>query len=270
MNEHLSSISCNALVDGELLAHELTVVQAHLDECPACKSRALEHALLKNATAKVAQRYTVSPQMEERMRLLISQQTSAADSKRDALLAKSFPSLLPFAGWAVAAALLLSAVGFAYFQRTQQRAASVTLQTASLVTEVADQHIATLAAGLPPQVLSSDRHTVKPWFQGKIPFSFNLPETLPQDTRLDGADLTYLHSRPTAQLLYSIGRHRVSVFLQEKVSQAPPLATTTERAGYHVMSFSAGELEGVAVSDVDPARLAELVALLKQAQTGAR
>ena len=90
------------------------------------------------------------------------------------------------------------------------------VEHAALMTEVSDQHIATLAANLPPQVLSSDRHTVKPWFQGKIPFSFNLPEGLPADTKLEGANLVYLHNRPVAQLLYDIGRHRVSVFVQQR------------------------------------------------------
>lgn len=80
-----------------------------------------------------------------------------------------------------------------------------------IVTEVCDQHVSMLAADGAPQVISSDRHTVKPWFQGKLPFSFNLPENLPTDTRLEWANLTYLYSEPAALLLYSVGKHRVSV-----------------------------------------------------------
>jgi anti-sigma factor RsiW len=81
-------------------------------------------------------------------------------------------------------------------------------------------------------VLSSDRHTVKPWFQGKLPFSFNLPEGLPSDTTLDGANLTYLHNRPVAQLLYSIGRHRVSVFVQQSTGGAIPTGLSAEHADF--------------------------------------
>jgi anti-sigma factor RsiW len=135
------------------------------------------------------------------------------------------------------------------------------------VTEVFDQHMATLAGSLPPQVVSTDRHTVKPWFQGKLPFSFNLPESLPRDTTLEGANLSYLHNQPVAQLLYSIGKHRVSVFLQERSGAASADEAQTEHSGFHVMDFSTGDLEGVAVSDVDPARLAELVSAVRQAQT---
>jgi anti-sigma factor RsiW len=115
-------------------------------------------------------------------------------------------------------------------------------------------------------VLSSDRHTVKPWFQGKLPFSFNLPEGLPSDTTLDGANLTYLHNRPVAQLLYSIGRHRVPVFVQQSTGGAIPTGLSAEHAGFHVASFSTDDLDVVAVSDVDPARLSNLLTAIEHAK----
>jgi len=115
-------------------------------------------------------------------------------------------------------------------------------------------------------VVSTDRHTVKPWFQGKIPFSFNLPQSLPSDTTLDGANLAYLGNQPVAQLLFSIGKHRVSVFLRQR-SGAAEKEFATDRAGFHVMGFSTDSLEVRAVSDVEPARLAELVNEIKSAQT---
>jgi anti-sigma factor RsiW len=153
-------------------------------------------------------------------------------------------------------------------QRVTQRAERVSAEQAALVTEVFDQHVATLAGNIVPQVVSTDRHTVKPWFQGKIPFSFNLPQGLPNDTTLDGANLTYLRNQPVAQLLYSIGKHRVSVFLRQKSGGAAGNELETERSGFHVMGFSTNDLEVVAVSDVDPARLAELVNAFTHAQIG--
>jgi len=138
---------------------------------------------------------------------------------------------------------------------------------AALAGEVFDQHMATLAESLPPQVLSTDRHTVKPWFAGKIPFSFNLPETLPKDTMLYGANLTYLHRQPVAQLLYTIGRHRVSVFLCQRPPVPEANELPAEESGFHIMDGSTDALEVIAVSDVDPARLAELVSSIRQAQS---
>jgi anti-sigma factor RsiW len=142
----------------------------------------------------------------------------------------------------------------------------VSAQFAALATEVCDQHIATLAANAPPEVVSSDRHTVKPWFQGKLPFSFSLPDNLPSGTTLDGANLTYIHGRPTAQLLYSIGKHRVSVYLEQGTNDSISEGLSTDHSGFHVLNFKAGDLEGIAVSDVDPARLSDLVNTIANVQ----
>jgi anti-sigma factor RsiW len=169
-------------------------------------------------------------------------------------------------GWVAAAVLLFVATGMMLVQTSMRNAEIASAEHGALVTEAFDQHVATLAGTLPPQVISTDRHTVKPWFQGKIPFSFNLPESLPRDITLDGANLTYLHNQPVAQLLYSIGKHRVSVFVREKHGATGTNELTVEHAGFQVMDFGTGDLEMVAVSDVDPARLGELVSAVRQAQ----
>ena len=151
--------------------------------------------------------------------------------------------------------------------RGRQAEVASAVQSAQ-ITEVCDLHIATLAASQDPQVISSDRHTVKPWFQGKLPFSFNLPENLPSDTKLDGANLTYLHNQPVAQLLYHVGRHRVSVFVTQRRNGEGVGEFQSEHSGFRVVNAGVGDLDLVAVSDVDPARLMELVGIIKGVQAG--
>jgi anti-sigma factor RsiW len=267
MTDHLSPAILNALVDGELTADQLAGANQHLAGCPPCTSVALHQSLLKSATAKAGQRYTPPPELQERLARLASETNSPLQQPRvrtahgsPARSAGRFGVL----GWAAAAVLLLASVSIIFVQRAETASA----ERAALVTEVFDQHVATLAASMAPQVVSTDRHTVKPWFQGKIPFSFNLPQGLPSDTTLDGANLTYLRDQPVAQLLYSIGKHRVSIFLRQKSGTAEASEPMTERSGFHVMGFNTKDLEAVAVSDVDPARLAELVSAIKHAQTG--
>ena len=270
MTDHLSSSILNTLADGELSADQLSVANRHLADCPSCTSSALYQSLLKSATAKAGHRYTLPPQLQERLARLSSQAASSSEapgfapSHMSPLRATWRFGLL---GWASAAVLLLVFVSLNLVQRNAQRLQTDSAGHAALETEVFDQHIATLANGLPPQVLSTDRHTVKPWFQGKLPFSFNLPESLPKDTTLDGANLTYLHNQPVAQLLYSIGRHHVSVFIREKTGQAAANGLPAEHSGFHVMDSTTKDLELVAVSDVDPSRLAELVSAIRQVQT---
>jgi anti-sigma factor RsiW len=272
VSDHLSPLTLNALADGELAIDELASAMEHLHGCSACTSRALEQSLLKSATARSGQRYALPDDVQERMKRLVS---SPSASRR--VVEQTAPSLQPpasrsarwidWTGWAVAAVLLLAAGGFTVIEMNEHRSQTTAVERAAVVTEVSDQHIATLAANLPPQVLSSDRHTVKPWFQGKIPFSFNLPENLPEDTKLEGANLAYLHNRPVAQLLYSIGKHRVSVFVQQKVAGAEDRAPFAGHAGFRLASFSTNALDVIAISDVDPARLTQLMTLIERAQT---
>ena len=243
MSEHLSAAVLSAVVDGELQGAEFEQANSHLAGCLQCSSQCLSFGVLKSEVAKTGQKYQPSAQFRARMR-------QAAAGTRSV-----WPRWYSYA--ALAAALIVCAA--LIVSRRQA-------ETAALVNEVADQHIAMLAANAPPQVISSDRHTVKPWFQGKLPFSFNLPQNLPPNTTLDGANLTYLHGRPAAQLLYSIGKHHASVFLEQAGDAPPASAPNAEHAGFRVIGFRSGGLEAVAVSDADPARVTELLKLLEAAQ----
>jgi len=79
--------------------------------------------------------------------------------------------------------------------------------------ELADLHVSALASSTPVDVLSTDRHTVKPWFQGKIPFTFNLPELQGSDFSLVGGRVTYFEQTPGAHLIYQLRKHDISVFI---------------------------------------------------------
>jgi anti-sigma factor RsiW len=261
MSDHLTSTVLNSLADGELSADQLALANRHLADCPHCTSTALTQSLLKSATFRVGQRYTPPAALRERLAHLSAQEASRPHPKSPVpeRPARNYSSW----GWATAVAMLLLFATLFLVQRNTQRASA----NAALTAEVADLHIATLAANAPPEVLSSDRHTVKPWFQGKIPFSFNLPTNLPADTTLDGANLTYLRNQPTAQLLFSIGKHRVSVFVQQTTSPPLPTNLLADHSGFHVAEFRTGDLDAVAISDVEPSRLASLAEFIAEAQT---
>jgi len=265
MSDHLSQELLCALADGELSANQLAGANEHLAQCPSCTASALHQSLLKSATVRAGQRYALPSQLQTRLAHL-ARQDDASIQLSPSRRAQRPLSGFGFAGWATAFVLLLILGGVVVLQRNSERQAIASSEFAGIVTEACDQHVATLAANLPPQVLSSDRHTVKPWFQGKIPFSFNLPETLPGDTKLEGANMTYLHGQPAALLLYSIGKHRVSVFVQARTNTKTSDRRSADRAGFHVDEFSTNDLQVVAVSDVDQARLSNLVSILEQAQ----
>jgi anti-sigma factor RsiW len=268
MTAHLSATMLNALADGELSLEQSAAAKEHLDQCPSCTSSALNQALLKIATAKAGQRYAVPPRLQERLRRVASSQgLNAPPVRRDDASKSGSMRRIASLALPIAALLLVFASGSLLMQRRATNSERASVERAALVTEISDLHIATLAANQPPEVISSDRHTVKPWFQGKLPFSFNLPDNLPADTRLDGANLTYLHNRPVAQLLYSIGRHRASVFVQQRSGGAEQNPPQAEHAGFHVTGFDTNDLDVLAISDVDPSRLSGLARAIEQAQT---
>lgn len=270
MSDHLSATTLNALVDGQLQTGELSMVREHLDGCSMCTAEALEYALLKNSVARSGQRYSVPAEFEMKMRSLIEKAPALPVTRGETALRGDTPRRAGFAGWAAAAAMLLAVGGVVVVEQHARHSEAAATQSASLAAEILDQHVATLANSQPPQVVSSDRHTVKPWFQGRVPFSFNLPEALPQDTKLDGANLVYLDGHPAAQLLYSIGKHRVSVFVEERAGTEILSKTFREREGYHLVPFTMGALDAIAISDVDSAKLAELVRVIEQVQNGSR
>lgn len=267
MTDHLTPGQLSALADGELAGDDLRAVKEHIDTCLACANRTIDDWMLKTAVAKAGRRYDVPAEFRNRMAGLIADEATHA-LERQQSAQRAVPggrtNLTALTGWLAVAVLLVALGTWSTAHYRSQNTSDA--ERAALVSEACDLHIAMLAANGPPQVISSDRHTVKPWFQGKLPFAFNLPEALSADTTLDGANLVYLENRPVAQLLFSIGRHRVSVFVDQKNGTNVPGALHTSHAGFQVSGFNTQDLDVVAVSDVDPLRLAELTNALEAAQ----
>lgn len=260
MTDHPSGATLSAFADGELAAEQAADARQHVDQCLSCASRLIDTWLLKASITQSGHRYALPPAAEERLRKAITEEPSAAPRAAPARARRSWFAV---SDWVAAAAMLLVLLGWGLVQFRAGRHG----ENASLAAEASDLHIAVLASSAPPQVVSSDRHTVKPWFQGKLPFSFNLPEALPGDARLDGANLAYLGDQPVAQLLFSVGRHRASVFIEQKKNAEPLRPITTNHAGFHVIALETGDLEFVAVSDAESSRLLALAMALRDAQS---
>jgi len=205
---------------------------------------------IKTATTRAGQHFTPPPDALARLTAQVLQHP-VKKSARILTLRR--------AAWAALAASLLLAILLVGWQQARQ--------VNTLSAELLDQHLASLSGGSSPEVISTDRHTVKPWFQGKLPFSFNLPDNLPTDTILKGGDLTYLNGQPAALLLFTIHKHEVSVFLTSR--SGSPIATVLPgiRSGFAIRHASTRDLQIAAVSDVNPSDLDLLVSALVQAQS---
>jgi anti-sigma factor RsiW len=252
---HLDPDQLTAFVDDELSSNEVRGVQQHLADCHACALRVLSATQLKAATSRAGQRFAASPEALGRLAAQLRSQGPKKAARVYSFRTYRFGTI----AWTSLAASLVLVVSLIGWWQTRQANA--------LSAELLDQHLATLSSGASPEVISTDRHTVKPWFQGKLPFSFNLPEVLPADTTLKGANLTYLNGQPAALLLFTIHKHEVSVFLTQRSGGGVAITPSGVRSGFNIHYTSTHDLRIVVVSDVNPADLQLLLSALVQAQS---
>jgi anti-sigma factor RsiW len=138
---------------------------------------------------------------------------------------------------------------------------------AQVFAELADLHTATLASSTPVDVVSTDRHTVKPWFEGRIPFTFNLPELAGTPFTLVGGRVAYLGQLPGAELLFQLRLHRISAFIfqdrPELTGRLPAAESLSKRESFTVDTWSDGGLRYFIIGDTAAADIRQLSALLR-------
>jgi anti-sigma factor RsiW len=235
-------------LDGELPHEELRIFDSHVRNCPTCSADALSRVQLKRAIQLAGKRFTPSAEFRKRM-----QQSRAPKPRRSFRL-----------GWMLAAAAAVVLVGgtltSTYLGNRSGRD--------QVFSEIADLHVATLASSSPVDVISTDRHTVKPWFQGKIPFAFNLPELQNSEFSLLGGRMTYLEQTPGAHLIYNARKHHISVFVFQERSLPAKLSDSAFQPGklsFNMETWSQGGLRYFVIGDASAADIDSLVNLFKAA-----
>ena len=237
----------DAYLDGELAPAEARALSEHLRGCAACAAESLSRVQQKRALQAAGQRFTPDPAFRARI-----QQSIAAKPRRWNHF--WFPVL------AIMAVLLIAAV----FPLTVNRERRGDQQ---LLGELADLHVATLASANPVDVVSTDRHTVKPWFAGKIPFTFNLPELQDTPFTLVGGKVSYLNQSPGAELIFRVRQHQISVFIfQERAAGNVRGDDAAQTAlSFNVRRWSHNGLCYFVIGDASPQDLDKLSDLFKSA-----
>src|ERR1700733_9055584 len=163
----------DAYLEGELMGADARAVSEHLRGCPGCAAESLNRVQQKRAVQTAGQKFTADPAFRARI------QQSIAPRRAPGWNRFWFPVL--------ATAMVLVIAGAISLTPSRQRRGEQ-----QLLSELTDLHVAPLASANPVDVISTDRHTVKPWFAGKIPFTFNLPELQSSPFVLVGGRVSYL------------------------------------------------------------------------------
>ena len=238
-------------VDGELLENQSRALDSHVRNCASCAGDALARVQRKRYLHAAGKRFVPSGQFRRQMQQRIRRKAGWN---------------IPGFNWrfaiAIAAVLVLVTIGVV--DLGQHR----TTQSQSIYTELADLHVATLASSSPVDVVSTDRHTVKPWFQGRIPFTFDLPELQNSDFYLVGGRVTYLDQTPGAHLIYQIRKHEISVFIfQEEFLPHTRVEqpAATKELSFKLETWTHGGLRYYLVGDASALDIKTLAGLLKSA-----
>ncbi len=232
-------------VDGELPEQEMRAFDAHVRSCPACSADALARVQMKRTIQVAGKRFTPSAEFRNRI-----QKSIASKPQRRFRL-----------GWMLAAlaavVLVVGTLTSAYLGSRSGRD--------QVFSEIADLHVAALASPSPVDVISTDRHTVKPWFQGKIPFAFNLPELQNSDFSLVGGRMVYLEQAPGAHLIYDVRKHHISVLVFQERSLPASLDRSPKKLPFNMETWSQGGLRYFVISDASAADIDRLAKLFKAA-----
>jgi anti-sigma factor RsiW len=223
----------DAFVDDNVEGEELASVHEHCQSCSSCAAEALARMQIKRATKAAASRYAPTPAFRLRVE-------NAIQKKRAPLWSLWW---VPAFGALATAILLITVSGALWLRHSLRQQADA---------ELVDLHISVLASANPVDVVSTDRHTVKPWFQGKLPFTFNLPELENTPFRLIGGKLQYLGHNPSAHLLFDLRKHEISVFITQlnrsSMLRDAGLVSSREN-GFNIESWQQNGLHYFIVSD---------------------
>ena len=249
-------------VDAELPSPEMEAFRTHLATCADCAAITLALTESKMAVRRAGNRYTAPPELRARVfSLAKGERVVARNADSSDQEGYRNPTARYWTRWAIAAAaLVLLAAGL--FLAANRR------QSAKAVAEFADLHVTALASANPVEVVSTDRHTVKPWFQGRIPFTFDLPDLQATPFTLVGGRVAYFHQEPGAHLIFGYQRHFISVFIFRDTPQLamPASFFADNTSSFTLRTWTQQGLRYVILGDANAAAIANLMELLQRAR----
>lgn len=236
-----------AYLDGEVPSERATALEQHLRTCTSCAAEIASMLSVRRTMKAARTRFTPSADFRRKIQSQIAPRR---------------PGFKAFGSLSLAlAALAILLVALVWTRQSMLRG--------DVYREVADLYVGDLASANPYDVVSSDRHTVKPWFQGRIPFAFNLPEFSGTEFTLLGGRLVYLHQQPAAQVVVGMRQHKISVLIVQESGALDSAFPVSEVAGvrdsFNVQTWSGRGLRFFVIGDAEKAEIDRLARALQSA-----
>jgi anti-sigma factor (TIGR02949 family) len=248
-------------LDGELDLSRTIEMETHLQTCGECARELERLQALRGALQRSSLAYAAPEALRERIQSSLRASNPAEAVERPSGW-NPFQFLRPLLllRWAGAFAALALCAVVAWQLVPGLRGPS---NDQRLAAEVLTSHVRSLEANHLMDVVSTDQHTVKPWFDGKLDFSPPVEDLASDDFPLVGGRLDYLEGREVAALVYQRRKHFINVFVWPDAAGSNSAQTLKSQQGYNLVRWSRGGFQFWAASDVSAQDLAEFVRLLR-------
>jgi anti-sigma factor RsiW len=237
----------HANVDGELDLANARQVERHLETCENCRGTDKAIRELRTALTSDAPAYRAPSQLRTRVRAALRQEARSTQ--------QTLSPWLMFATGAAFAALIAVAVLFQTTRVTHDN---------TIVDQVIANHVRSLLAAHLVDVASSDQHSVKPWFDGKIDFAPVVRDFSLNGFPLVGGRLDYLDGKTVVALVYKRNKHPINLFITPAPASRNSAPTAISRRGYNVLSWTNNGMSYWAVSDLNAIELRQFAELCER------
>ena len=240
MNCEAAETLVNALVDGELDAGHAREVETHVASCPRCAAKLAGARDLHHAMARLDLRYKAPLGLSRRIEAALPRPARVTTDRRT--LFKGFV-------WGATLSGAIAASGlFLMVQDDRER---------RMAADVLSAHLRSLQSTRLTDIETSDQHTVKPWFNGKIDIAPPVVDLTAKGFTLLGGRLDYLDGKPSAVIVYKRRKHVIDLFVEQSAQAINQPASTTKVQGFNIRNWTEAGLHFWAISDINASELTE-------------
>jgi anti-sigma factor RsiW len=241
-----------AHADRELGVLESVGIDRHLLACPTCQGELARQELMRVGVRKHATYFAPPAHLEASIKAALARETASAAVRPQRRWTWRWPN----AGMAFASVFAIAMSSWLYL--------AVPTANDLLADEVISSHVRSLMVDHVADVASSDQHTVKPWFNGKLDFAPPVSDFTAEGFPLVGGRLDYLDRRPVAALVYRHRQHLINVYAWPAADERDSAPQSLTRNGYHMMRWTEGGMAYWVISDLNAGELETLVQILRK------